>query len=130
MRDFYREAMNDLTARVLAAGEPEATTARYKQYDVLTNGRWSDPRSYAYARARVNRDQHVQFGLDHDQQTARPLQIFLAIGVPPMPPYEGVHAEVEPFRENHGTDLTHVVGLHLRLMGYPFNGQTVYRIIK
>lgn len=98
------------------------------------------------ARARVNRITDGIFALDHLQHTAT-LTDTCDDTVPNLPPWDGIHAELEPFSETFvldgldmvpyrrkrqpGEQLKTVTAepLKLRLRGRPFEGRVVYEVL-
>jgi hypothetical protein len=103
----------------------------------------------AVARARVNRLTDGLFALDHDRHEAT-LMDTIPREVARMPPFQGIHSELQPFQEMYLRDgdwpigyrrstLTRCTtitlpeqlpkGLTLRLCGHPFNGETSYTVL-
>lgn len=80
-----------------------------------------------YALARLTRFRYVRFQLDHDAQTARVLNIGPQEVAHSSANGIWVHAHLEPFQEVQ--QVEDLQNRTLRLMGYPFNEQRVYRIV-
>jgi len=89
------------------------------------------------ARARLNRIVDGLFALDHIRHEAT-LMDSIPTEVPQMPPYQGVHAELEPFEPDFVLDHHEMIpyrsvklrpSLSLRLQGDPFRGRDVYEVL-
>lgn len=92
---------------------------------------WSDPHMHPTALALLDRLTMGQFELDHDRHTARLIHEFpaeashgsITSGVTAqLHPYSDVYEGLVPRDQLHQHPL--------RLMGYPFNGNIVYRVVR
>jgi len=89
------------------------------------------------ARARLNRVVDGLFALDHLHHQAT-LMDSIPSDTASMPPYQGVHAELEPFEQDFVLDHHEMIpyrsvklrpSLSLRLQGDPFRGRDVYEVL-
>lgn len=93
--------------------------------------KWSEPKSRPFALALLDRLTTGRFELDHDRRTAR-----LVAEFPTEASHgsvtSGVHAELHPFGDVYAglVPRDELYKHPLRLMGYPFNGQIVYRVVR
>ncbi len=103
----------------------EAFERRAKEYDRIAP-RWRESSLQTRGRARMNHVSHALFTLNHDAKTATFIESVPNHGVYSAP-FLGVTSHLEQI----GDYLTsaEMIGLKLRLSGYPYNGDVLYRII-
>lgn len=89
------------------------------------------------ARARLNRMVDGLFALDHQNHEATLMQSFPA-DTAKMPPYQGIHAELEPWEPDFVLTADDLIPyrrislrpqLTLRLQGSPFLGRDIYKVV-
>jgi len=81
----------------------------------------------AFALARLSRLTYLRFRLDHQAQTATPLNVGPVEAAHSSANGAWITADIEPYADVRDRDQ--LAGLTLRLQGHPFNGKTTYTIV-